>query len=112
MEVRTRRCSRGRRMTTSTPCTSRTRSTLQSTAAAGAWMQELPWHNGVLMLVTLGWLNLVGGRTGQNPELVRNWPEVFRHLPVREMDSALGRELGTWREWVDHPTLDTYWNEL
>jgi putative CocE/NonD family hydrolase len=83
-----------------------------STAAAGAWMQELPWHNGVLMLVTLGWLNLVGGRTGQNPELITNWPEIFRHLPVREMDTALGRDLKTWRDWVDHPTLDSYWSEL
>jgi putative CocE/NonD family hydrolase len=87
-------------------------SAMVSTAAAGAWMEELPWHNGVLMLVTLGWLNLVGGRAGQNPELVTNWSEVFRHLPVREMDEALGRRLDTWRQWVDHPTFDDYWAEL
>jgi len=86
--------------------------TMVTTAAAGAWMQELPWHNGILMLVTLGWLNLAGGRTVQNAELVDNWPDIFRHLPLREMDAALGRDLGTWREWVDHPTLDDYWREL
>jgi uncharacterized protein len=86
--------------------------TMVSTAAAGAWMQELPWHNGVLMLVTLGWLNLAGGRTVQNAELVEDWPDIFRHLPLREMDAALGRDLDTWREWVDHPCLDDYWREL
>ena len=86
--------------------------TMVSTAAAGAWMQELPWHNGVLMLVTLGWLNLAAGRSVQNPELIDDWPEVFRHLPVREMDAALGRDLNTWRDWVDHATLDDYWREL
>lgn len=86
--------------------------TMVSTAAAGAWMEELPWHNGVLMLTCLGWLNLIGGRAMQNPELVDNWPEVFRHLPVREMDDALGRSLPTWRDWVDHPTRDGYWNAL
>jgi uncharacterized protein len=86
--------------------------TMVSSAAAGAWMQELPWHNGVLMLVTLGWLNLAGGRSVQNAALIEDWPDIFRHLPVREMDSALGRDLGTWRDWVDHPTLDDYWREL
>lgn len=86
--------------------------TMVTTASAGAWMQELPWHNGILMLVTLGWLNLAGGRTVQNAELIDNWPDIFRHLPLREMDAALGRELSTWRDWVDHPTLDDYWREL
>jgi putative CocE/NonD family hydrolase len=86
--------------------------TMVSTAPGGAWMQELPFHNGVLMLAMLGWQNLVGGRTMQKPELVTNWPEVFRHLPVREMDSLLGRRLDGWREWVDHPTLDDYWKAI
>ena len=86
--------------------------TMVTTAAAGAWMQELPWHNGILMLVTLGWLNLAGGRSVQNAELIDDWPDIFRHLPLREMDTALGRDLPTWREWVDHPTFDDYWREL
>jgi putative CocE/NonD family hydrolase len=86
--------------------------TMVSTAAGGAWMQELPFHNGVLMLVMLGWKNLVGGRTMQKPELITNWPAVFRHLPVREMDTLLGRRLDGWREWVDHPTLDDYWRAV
>ena len=86
--------------------------TMVSSAAAGAWMQELPWHNGVLMLATLGWLNLAGGRTVQNAALVEDWPDIFRHLPVRDMDTALGRDLPTWRDWVDHTTLDDYWREL
>jgi hypothetical protein len=86
--------------------------TMVSTAAAGAWMQELPFHNGVLMLAMLGWQNLVGGRSLQKPELVTNWSEIFRHLPVREMDTLLGRRLDGWREWLDHPTLDEYWQEL
>jgi putative CocE/NonD family hydrolase len=87
-------------------------STMVSTAAGGAWMQEIPFHNGVLMLAMLGWHNLVGGRSMQRPELITNWPDVFRHLPVREMDTLLGRRLDGWREWVDHPTLDDYWKSV
>ncbi len=86
--------------------------TMVSTASCGAWGEELPFHNGCLMLVMLGWLSLTGGRTMQDPTLVRDWPEVFRHLPVRTMDERLGRDLPTWREWLDHPTLDEYWRAL
>ena len=58
------------------------------------------------------WLNLIGGRAQQKPELVENWPEVFRHLPVVEMPDVLGRDIPLWREWLEHPTLDDYWREL
>jgi len=86
--------------------------TMVSTASCGAWMEEIPYHNGCVMLVMLGWLALTGGRTMQNPALTTDWPEVFRHLPLRTMDRRLGRDLPTWREWLDHPTLDDYWRAL
>jgi putative CocE/NonD family hydrolase len=86
--------------------------TMISTAPGGAWMQELPYHNGCLMLVMLGWLNLTDGRTMQDPTLVTDWPDVFRHLPLRDMDNRLGRRLPLWQEWLDHPTLDAYWRAV
>lgn len=86
--------------------------TMVSTASCGAWLEELPFHNGCVMLVMVGWLNFVSGRVMQNPELIQNWPEVFRHLPLREMPQVLGRDLPLWEEWLDHLTLDEYWREL
>jgi putative CocE/NonD family hydrolase len=86
--------------------------TMVSTATCGAWAEELPMHNGCVMLVMLGWLNLVSGRVVQNADLVPNWPEVYRHLPLREMPDALGRDGARWQEWLDHLSLDDYWRRL
>ncbi|HWA67732.1 MAG TPA: CocE/NonD family hydrolase [Mycobacteriales bacterium] len=83
-----------------------------STASCGAWLEELPFNNGCVMLVMLGWLSFASGRVMQNPQLVQNWHEVFRHLPLREMPTVLGRDLPLWSEWLDHPSLDEYWREL
>jgi len=86
--------------------------TMVSTAPCGDWMHELPWNNGVMMLVMFGWLNLTGGRAMQNPNLVEDWPSVFRHLPLRTMDERIGRSLPEWQDWLNHPCLDDYWSTL
>lgn len=87
-------------------------SAMVSTATCGAWFEELPYHNGCVMLVMLGWLNLVSGRVMQNAELISNWPEVFEHLPLRDMPAVLGREGAHWETWLDHATLDDHWRTL
>ena len=86
--------------------------TMVSTAAAGRWMQELPFDRGVLMLVVLPWLHAVSGRVGRQPWLIPDLPEVLRGLPVRTLDERLGISLPVWREWLEHPTLDEYWRAL
>jgi putative CocE/NonD family hydrolase len=83
-----------------------------STATCGAWLEELPFNNGCVMLVLLGWLNLVSGRVVQNAALVPNWSDVLRHLPLRDMAAVLGRDVPLWQEWLDHPSLDEYWQRL
>lgn len=85
--------------------------TMVSTAAGGRWMREIPYKNGVVLLVMLGWLNLAGARTMQDNSRV-DWDEVFYHLPVRTMDDKVGRSLPVWQEWLDHPTLDDYWKSF
>lgn len=87
--------------------------TMVSTAACGRWMQEVPFHNGVLALGMFAWLNRVGRRTVQSPHMfAENLPDTFRHLPVGTMDQALDRDLPAWREWLSHPALDYYWRKL
>jgi len=86
--------------------------TMISTATGGAWMEEVPFHNGCFLLVMLGWLHLVGGRSMQQPQLVDDWPAVLRHLPLQTMDERLGRSMPIWREWLSHPTLDEYWQQV
>ena len=59
---------------------------------------------GVLMLWGMG----TNGRTAQSIEY-HNWTEVFRALPLIEMDERAGRYLAFWKDWIQHPTYDDYW---
>lgn len=78
---------------------------------AGRFGEQEIWDRGVLALMDLGWLAVVSGRGLQSTSLI-DWERVYRHLPVREMDSVLGRDMPDWREWIDHPCLDDYWREI
>ena len=58
----------------------------------------------------LSWgANRIDGRVQQevNPH---DWPQVFRHLPILTADEALGRRSLHYRDWVRHPTRDSYWD--
>jgi putative CocE/NonD family hydrolase len=38
---------------------------------------------------------------------------VLKHLPLIDLDEvAVGRELATWRAWMEHPTYDAYWAQF
>jgi putative CocE/NonD family hydrolase len=85
--------------------------TMASAAAGGQWVRDFPFDSGMLSLHTLGWLHLTAGRTMKDTSAVA-WEAVLHHLPVRTMDEALGRQLRTWHEYLDHPVLDDYWAAL
>jgi uncharacterized protein len=50
-------------------------------------------------------------RTGQSIGF-HAWNELFRTLPVADLARCAGRDPGFWRDWVDHPTRDAYWDEF
>jgi putative CocE/NonD family hydrolase len=89
--------------------------TLAATVSLGRWGHEFPFMNGKTNLMTLHWLNMVGGRTNQqtldeNGEVLIDWETLFRHRPLIDMDLALGRTNTVWREWMKHISLnDDYW---
>src|SRR5947209_13986005 len=59
-----------------------------STAAAGRWMQELPFQFGCYIPYFMVWLNLVGGRTLQQAigqsDNGPDWKRIVNHRPLRE----------------------------
>ena len=85
--------------------------TLVSTAPSGRWFEEVVYSHGIFDLQHLQWLNLVGGRTNQDNSLI-DWSSTFEQLPLRSLDEAINRPSQVWQDWLDHPTLDTYWREL
>lgn len=89
---------------------------LVSTAAAGRWMQELPFLFGCFAPYWIWWLNLTAGRSLQQPIYARpdvpNWGRIITHRPLRDLDVALGRTNTHWKTWLEHDTYDDYWKRL
>lgn len=91
---------------------------LVSTAAAGRWMHEVPYFNGKFAPYWIWWLNLTSARTLQDrvweagvPSPI-DFPAVFRHRPLQDMDRLIGRTDTAWRKWLEHNTFDDYWKHL
>ncbi|HVT65418.1 MAG TPA: CocE/NonD family hydrolase [Mycobacteriales bacterium] len=84
--------------------------TLVSSCAAGKWGEELPWDRGGASFVMFTWLYMMVGHSMQ-PTAHVDWARVFRHLPLRTLDKAMGKEVPAWQDWLDHPGLDKYWLE-
>ena len=82
--------------------------TIVSSCAAGKWQQELPWWNGAVSFVMFNWLYMMLGHNNQVTGYP-DWERVYRHLPLRTMDLALGKHIPAWHDWLDHPLLDDYW---
>lgn len=70
----------------------------------GAPERGLPFQRGVLRLDWLFWMHLVGGRTLQ-PPATPPWEKVLSHLPLIDMDAALGRSDVWWKEWLVEPHI-------
>jgi putative CocE/NonD family hydrolase len=83
-------------------------------ASAGRWLDEIPALGGAWQIGwALGWVNGTSGRTQQNPNAVLiNREALYRHRPLLTMDTAFGREMRLYREFIQHPTLDAYWKRI
>jgi uncharacterized protein len=53
----------------------------------------------------------IDGRVNQE-YLAYNWPVALKHLPIGTADEAVGRRNQHYRDWVAHPTRDSYWDTI
>ncbi|HEY7391796.1 MAG TPA: CocE/NonD family hydrolase [Bryobacteraceae bacterium] len=61
---------------------------------------DLPW----------GAIN-IDGHTAQYQE-DNNWPQMFLHLPIATADQAAYHQTPHYRDWLAHPALDSYWDDI
>lgn len=62
---------------------------------------------------SIPWLNVVQGRIYQSPNARGvDWDRVFEHRPLLTMDEALGRRIPLYRQFLEHPDWDPYWNKI
>jgi len=76
------------------------------------YFSGLVYPGGAFQLnVMMTWGMRTNAHTGQSIDY-HNWTEAFRALPVIEMDEFAGRSLPFWKDWVQHPSYDEYWEEF
>ncbi len=81
------------------------------TAAGGLYFNELPYVGGAFGVNwVLSWLNRFG-KERIDPAAI-DWAKLAKHRPLRTLDSVLGRTLPIYRDFLDHSTLDAYWQRL
>ncbi|MEZ4585049.1 MAG: CocE/NonD family hydrolase [Gemmatimonadales bacterium] len=73
--------------------------------------RNFPVQHGAYGPATISWLAAVSGKTMQDISQ-HDLRATYSHLPLYEADQLLGRTLAAWRDWLDHPVRDEYWEKL
>jgi len=81
--------------------------------------KNVPMVNNIHDQYWIQYFLLVGGRTS-NPKISEDrtfWDENFRqlflnHLPFDDLDRLAGLSAPVFREWLQHPALDSYWEQM
>ena len=69
------------------------------------------WPTGTHLPMDISWYHFTAGHVLQNMEAV-DWSKIHSHLPLYTMDEAVGRPSAYWKEDLEHPQLDDYWEAL
>lgn len=83
------------------------------TAAAGDYLNELPYIGGAFMQMWSPlWCNATSGTIFQSNISDEDWAAVLEHRPLLTADEVLGRKMPLYRQWLQHNTLDDYWKRI
>jgi hypothetical protein len=81
-----------------------------STSPAGRWMQEIPYTYGCFQLYFANWVAAVERRLLGNAAF--DVHQALRTLPVDDIERLIDPAGRTWRDMLDHDTLDELWQGL
>ena len=57
------------------------------------------------------WSLMMDARTKQDI-FIYNWEQLFKTLPLKDLDEAAGKNIPFFKDWIDHPDYDDYWKTL
>jgi uncharacterized protein len=81
-----------------------------STSPAGRWMQEIPYTWGCFQLYFANWVAAVERRLSGNPGF--DVERAVHTLPVADIEQLIDPAGRTWRDMLEHDTLDDFWLAL
>ena len=78
----------------------------------GNYYRDVAYPGGAFSLLSrASWgIGLVGGRTNANFPV--DWIAGIEHLPLKTLDTSLGFDVQHFRDWLAHPSYDSYWEPL
>ncbi|MEM1402536.1 MAG: CocE/NonD family hydrolase [Pseudomonadota bacterium] len=78
----------------------------------GNYYRDVAYPGGAFSLLSrASWgIGLVGGRTNANFPV--DWIAGIEHLPLKTLDESLGFDVPHFREWLAHPSYDSFWEPL
>jgi putative CocE/NonD family hydrolase len=85
---------------------------MASTAPGGNYFNCFVYHQGAWPMSWLLWLNITSEHIFQSNFSSVDIQKILMHRPLISMDSAFGREMRLWNEWLTHSTLDEYYEPL
>lgn len=84
-----------------------------SNSAAGRWQQEIPYTNGCFQMYFGWWVFAVRRRISELAAVdAVDWDEVLRRLPLEAIGDFINPSGLTWRDMMDHDTLDDFWKAI
>jgi putative CocE/NonD family hydrolase len=84
-----------------------------SCSAAGRWQQEIPYTNGCFQLFFGWWVYAVRRRIAERASMKAiDWDEVLMRLPLDSIGEVINQPGETWRDMMDHDTLDDFWKAI
>jgi uncharacterized protein len=84
-----------------------------STSAAGRWQQEIPYTNGCFQLYFGWWAYIVRRRITEFHGVAEtDWDDVLSRLPLEAIGDFINPTGLTWRDMMDHDTLDEFWRAI
>ncbi|GAB5412457.1 MAG: CocE/NonD family hydrolase [Congregibacter sp.] len=78
----------------------------------GNYYRDVAYPGGAFSLLSrASWgIGLVGSRT--NGSFPIDWISGIQHLPLKTLDESLGFRVQHFRDWLEHPSYDAYWEPL
>ncbi len=80
---------------------------------------DYPYHQNRMNSYVMRWLTFTSGHTpndnlfGENPVFNGAFRQLYmQHLPFASLDTVLGNPSATFQLWLEHPTLDAFWDSL
>ncbi len=87
--------------------------TMVSTSAAGRWMREIPYTDGCFQLYFGWWVYMVRRRIIEAyGRAHQDWDHILRMLPLEKIGEFINPTGETWRDLMDHDTLDDFWKAM